>query len=213
MSKRLSGSFIVLAFVLLNSVFSSTAVNCQPLGSPTHSGEGRILSGQAALNWLKRNGYIDANGRPLLALQQFISSVHSNNLPDQSGLMAIMAEPWNMWTGGYVKRATIIIWPPTGSSSTINLLGVGVYQTNFGRLTLNRSGNSVTGKYANGKGSLKGQISGNTLRGTYIWDGNKRYEGTFEMKFSRDGSSFDGSYQRQSPNTTGKRNWDGTRLP
>ena len=127
--------------------------------------------------------------------------------------MAIMAEPWNMWTGGNVRRATTIIWPPSGRPPGITLLGVGVYQTNLGKLTLKRSGNSVTGTYDKGKGSLKGQISGNTLSGAYVWDGSRKLEGTFEMKFSQNGASFDGTYQRVSPNRTGVRNWDGTKLP
>ena len=71
----------------------------------------------------------------------------------------------------------------------------GTYKTNLSGalLTLDQSGNKVTGSYANSSGKLSGTLDGNVIAGTYRWNSDDD-SGKFRFVFSEDGSFFNGKW-------------------
>ncbi len=63
----------------------------------------------------------------------------------------------------------------------------GVYDTNFGKMTLTQRGSSVTGEYP--MGEVQGNFSNNTFSGTFSSMG---IEGTFNLVFTPSGDAFEG---------------------
>ena len=63
----------------------------------------------------------------------------------------------------------------------------GVYDTNFGKMTLTQRGSSVTGEYP--MGEVQGNFSNNTFSGTFSSMG---IEGTFNLVFTPNGDAFEG---------------------
>ncbi|MBJ2356372.1 DUF1566 domain-containing protein [Sphaerochaeta sp. S2] len=63
----------------------------------------------------------------------------------------------------------------------------GVYDTNFGKMTLTQRGSSVTGEYP--MGEVQGTFSNNTFSGTFSSMG---IEGTFNLVFTPNGDAFEG---------------------
>lgn len=89
----------------------------------------------------------------------------------------------------------------------------GTWSTNFKHLVLTQTGNQVTGHYENDNGRIDGQVSGNTLKGT--WSEEPSYRppkdaGDFEFTLSSDGRSFAGRWRLGS--TGDWREWKGARL-
>ncbi len=64
---------------------------------------------------------------------------------------------------------------------------VGVYDTNFGKMTLTQKGSSVTGEYP--MGEVEGTFSNNTFTGTFSSMG---IEGTFNLVFTPNRDAFEG---------------------
>lgn len=83
----------------------------------------------------------------------------------------------------------------------------GVYETNFGELTIKHIGSKVTGTYTHSNGRIEGSIIGTTLTGWWYQDNGK---GRFVFNFTSNFSSFDGlyGYNNDEPSS----NWDGRRI-
>jgi len=73
-------------------------------------------------------------------------------------------------------------------------------------LALTESNGAVTGSYYDGKASLSGTRSGNTVSGTYTEPAGS---GVFSFTFSADGSSFTGNWGVKAGQTNGT--WSGAR--
>lgn len=82
----------------------------------------------------------------------------------------------------------------------------GPYQSTFGTLTMQRSGNRVTGTYTHKGGRVEGTLSGNTLTGRWTQTNG---EGRMVFRFNSDFSGFTGvwSYGDAVPN----QEWNGRR--
>ena len=82
----------------------------------------------------------------------------------------------------------------------------GPYQTAFGTLTMQRSGNRVTGTYTHKGGRVEGTLNGNTLIGRWTQTNG---EGRLVFRFNSDFSGFSGlwSYNNDEPN----QEWNGRR--
>jgi len=85
----------------------------------------------------------------------------------------------------------------------------GVYNTDFRQMTLYQSGNSISGNYEGGNGTIKGIIEGNKFTGTWKNSSNSR-TGSFEFIFNSNFSSFTGKYGYNSD--TPSRKWNGTKV-
>lgn len=77
----------------------------------------------------------------------------------------------------------------------------GTWNTNYGKLVMERDGDWVIGAYEHNKGKLVGVIKGNTLVGT--WSEAPSYNkpdnaGEFEFIISADGKTFSGKWRRGS---------------
>lgn len=83
----------------------------------------------------------------------------------------------------------------------------GAWSTNFGAMTLARSGQQVTGRYDYRGGRIEGQLQGQVLRGTWVQD-NAR--GHFVFRLSPDGRSFEGRWGRGAADSDGGE-WKGAR--
>lgn len=83
----------------------------------------------------------------------------------------------------------------------------GVYETDFGKMTLQQMGNTVTGTYEHSDGRIEGTIVGNTLTGWWYQNNGK---GRMVFSFNRDYSSFSGlwSYESAEPSAL----WNGKRI-
>ena len=84
----------------------------------------------------------------------------------------------------------------------------GSWQSDFGTLSLQQSGNRVTGSYPHHSGRIEATASGNSLSGRWIEYDN---EGTFVFSMSADGRSFSGSWKEVKPNPSGGGAWNGRR--
>lgn len=82
----------------------------------------------------------------------------------------------------------------------------GPYQSDFGSLTMRRSGNRVSGTYTHKDGRVEGTLSGNTLTGRWTQSNG---EGRLVFRFNSDFSGFTGvwSYGDAVPD----RQWNGHR--
>lgn len=91
----------------------------------------------------------------------------------------------------------------------------GLWDTNWGEMTLIQTGIKVSGTYTYDSGRIEGTISGNVLKGT--WSESPSYSppndaGEVVFVMSEDGMSFTGEWRYGSEGDWGK--WDGgTRLP
>jgi hypothetical protein len=85
----------------------------------------------------------------------------------------------------------------------------GVWNTNFGPVTLVVNGSQVTGSYPRNSGVVEGTIEGNVLR--FDWkQTNSRGRGVFRL--AADGKSFVGTFSYGTADPEGSRNtWNGTR--
>ncbi|PKP36770.1 MAG: hypothetical protein CVT98_07105 [Bacteroidetes bacterium HGW-Bacteroidetes-15] len=81
----------------------------------------------------------------------------------------------------------------------------GTYQTEWGEMILQQSGNQVTGTYKHNNGVIKGTLNGRTLVGTWSQSNGK---GKVVFEFNDDFSSFTGrwNYNDDEPTKTG---WSG----
>lgn len=84
----------------------------------------------------------------------------------------------------------------------------GSWESNFGVIVMTQTGGAVTGTYSHDAGSLKGTVTGNTLKGTWVESDDK---GTFTFTLSADGKSFKGSWQETEPDPGQGGGWDGTK--
>jgi hypothetical protein len=82
----------------------------------------------------------------------------------------------------------------------------GVWQTDFGAMTLTQNGDKITGKYESQEGVVSGTISDNSFTG--LWKETDD-EGTFNFVISADGKSFTGTWKETSPNPSSGGNWNG----
>jgi hypothetical protein len=95
----------------------------------------------------------------------------------------------------------------------------GVWDTSEGRITLERRGRSVTGRYTSDNGEIVGRIKGNVLEGHWIEDGSAKKcdqpkNGRFHwgrIVYTFDGDAFKGvwSYCEDEPKSA----WTGRRTP
>lgn len=97
-----------------------------------------------------------------------------------------------------------------GNNSQVNLPDFsGVWETNFAQMTLQQSGNSVSGTYRLYGGdetiSLEGTVVGQTLSGNYRNDSNR----AFSFTMLADGNTFNGYWQH--PQTHRRYLWCGAR--
>lgn len=97
--------------------------------------------------------------------------------------------------------------PGAGTPATAGDAWSGAWSTNFGAMTLARSGRQVTGRYDYRGGRIEGLLDGQVLRGTWIQD-NAR--GHFVFHLSPDGRSFQGRWGRGAADSDGGE-WRGSR--
>jgi hypothetical protein len=92
----------------------------------------------------------------------------------------------------------------------------GSWDTNRGEMTLQQSGNTVTGSYTADNGRIQGTASGKTLKGTWCESSScnpPKDAGEFTLAMSDDCSSFDGSWcQGFPPEDYGETVWEGYRI-
>ena len=106
---------------------------------------------------------------------------------------------------GQPRAATAAASAPCGNFS-------GTYDTEFGPLKLTRTGDTVSGSYwwegagEPSKATVKGTVRGNVLAGRWVQIDDK---GTFKFTLSRDGRGFTGSFTTDG-NPEGSGEWNGT---
>ena len=83
----------------------------------------------------------------------------------------------------------------------------GVYETDYSKMTLQQSGNTVTGTYEHSDGRIEGTIVGNTLTGWWYQNNGK---GRIVFVFNGNFSAFSGrwSYENAEPSEA----WNGKRI-
>jgi uncharacterized cupin superfamily protein len=100
--------------------------------------------------------------------------------------------------------------PATGGwngkkKAPINVSVAGTFTTDWGEMTLQQTGNQVTGTYKHNNGVINGTLSGKTLTGTWTQTNGK---GKFRFEFNDNLSAFTGKwgYNEAEPATGG---WNG----
>lgn len=78
----------------------------------------------------------------------------------------------------------------------------GVYETDFGKLTVQQNGSKVTGTYTHAEGRIEGTINGNTLSGWWYQNNGK---GKLQFNFTSSGFSGKWSYNNDNPSSQ----WNG----
>ena len=97
---------------------------------------------------------------------------------------------------------------PGGDDSTEYNNVAGVWDTDFGTMTLNQNeAGDVTGTYEYMSGEIQGNLTGITLNGTWTETND---EGTFIFEFNQKFTTFEGvwGYDDETPTTE----WNGTRV-
>jgi hypothetical protein len=123
---------------------------------------------------------------------------------DQMEVLMIGAGP-----GGRFLRYYTYNWQEAATDCGWN----GTWNTEWGPLELQQSGDTVTGTYTHDQGRIQGTISGNILVGT--WSESPSYSppndaGDFEFTMSDDCKSFGGSWRYGSTGSWAG-SWSGTR--
>ena len=158
----------------------------------------RSLDSGAFVSWL-RDGEVLAGGVDMAA--DWVP-LHIAGQGRRSGKSAFAAVPPAKPTQAMPVGAA------PAAAPTANFTGT--WSTRFGDLSLNQSGNRVTGNYAYFAGSLEGTVTGNVLR--FKWKEpkqNKQGAGKFTM--AADGQSFSGGWSyTEDPEVFGS-GWNGTR--
>ena len=99
---------------------------------------------------------------------------------------------------------------PISVVATPTFSWTGEWDTNWGRMNLTQTGNTVTGTYVHQQGTIFGTVLGNRLQGTWHQTGNNR-SGYIDFIMSDDGMSFHG-YWRWDDETArriwGHTNWE-----
>lgn len=80
------------------------------------------------------------------------------------------------------------------------------YNTDYGTMTLNFDGETVTGRYTHANGRIKGTLNGNILTGTWTQDNGS---GAFRFEFGDDFETFQGKWNYKGERTM-KSGWNGT---
>ena len=102
-------------------------------------------------------------------------------------------------------RGSGAVGGPSGGSGAGTCSGwQGVFNTNHGRMTLGRNGNSVTGAYGSGR-TISGTVSGSVLTGVWRHPGGRN--GPIRFVLAGDGRSFSGTW---SEGGGSGRSWTGT---
>ena len=102
---------------------------------------------------------------------------------------------------------------PSSSAGPLANTWAGTWSTNFGKMTLRQTGNTVEGNYTHRQGHLLGTVSGRVLRGkwdhapTRVGPGDA---GDFEFTLSVDGKSWTGRWRYASPGAAWGTDWRGT---
>src|SRR5262245_50471254 len=86
----------------------------------------------------------------------------------------------------------------------------GAWHSTFGKLTLEQSGDVVLGRYAHKGGTVRGDLSGNVLRGGWSEPEHGK-EGTLELTLDRSGNTFRGTWA-YTVGDKGGGEWTGVRL-
>lgn len=115
------------------------------------------------------------------------------------------AEPSGIWNGTRNGPAPSQ-FPPTASGSSVFGMVAGIYDTDFGELTIQQNGSEVSGKYTHADGRIEGTLNGNTLTGRWYQNNGK---GRFIFIFDPAYTSFAGkwSYEDAEPSSP----WNGKR--
>ena len=134
----------------------------------------RILDGQAAINWLRTNDYIDNNNIPMPNFYEFRSRVLGGGA-GPGGLKAIMADGWSFrgQLNDPIKEPVVIIvpqislQPPKPIVRTWNWKAICQSNTWTGTFTISimTPAGKIKGKF-NGRhpGELDGSITGKTIK-------------------------------------------------
>ncbi|HEY9054262.1 MAG TPA: hypothetical protein VIO60_05530 [Rectinemataceae bacterium] len=120
------------------------------------------------------------------------------------------AEPSSQWNGKRISGGPSTLSPPAlvspGPSYAIPYLA-GVYESDFGKVTLSQNGASVTGTYEHADGRVEGTLSGSTVSGWWYQSNGK---GRFVFVFNSDASAFTGKWSYESAEPSGQ--WNGRRI-
>jgi len=147
------------------------------------------------------------------------TSIISLDLPMKLGSFEIRFVPQNAASGGHSavsKMLTTTYYPPA-SNDIGDYSWTGEWDTNWGKMKLNQSGNSVTGDYEHDAGKIEGNIYGNVLIGkwseypTYSPDGDGEITdaGLFLFRMSEDGKLFTGGWCYKYAHPSTWHGWDG----
>jgi hypothetical protein len=173
----------------------------------------------------------DPNGTCGIEGQQHIEHLVTRLKLDHPILLEVAMDPSIESHGGgpktqygQQKEITInyeVVGEPAGSSVTqaasqspFGCSFAGIWDTDWGMMTLTQSGSQVTGSYPHDNGRFSGSVSGSTVRGT--WSESPSYTppndaGDVELTLSSDCNSFTGRWRY---GTTGKwgssASWDGS---
>ena len=107
----------------------------------------------------------------------------------------------------------VIVWSDGSTANERYTRGVvnkglsGGWKTNYGKMTLVKNGNKVTGTYNKNNGKINGTINGNILTGTWSQDNGS---GELVMTFNKDFTSFTCRYTEDNK---WHNDWTGTKLP
>ncbi len=155
--------------------------------------EGTIMGNTATGWWYQTNG----KGRFIFVFNQDFSAFTGKWGHDSS-------EPSATWNGTRIGAAPMQIQPPA-SYGTMGQ-ATGVYLSDFGDITLEQNGSSVTGRYTHADGRIEGTLNGNVLTGWWYQSNGK---GRFSFVFNSAFTAFAGKWGYDSNEMTGT--WNGTR--
>lgn len=147
------------------------------------------LSGNTLTGWWYQN---NAKGRFVFVFNYNFSSFAGKWSYNE-------AEPSSEWNGTKISGST-----SSGNYSAPSVAGN--YKTDFNEMTLQQSGNHVTGTYKHANGRIDGTLNGNTLTGWWYQDNGK---GRIVFVFNSDFTAYTGkwSYDDAEPSSV----WNGTK--
>ncbi len=101
------------------------------------------------------------------------------------------------------------------SQKTTNNIS-GHFQTEWGKMVLVQSGNTVTGTYEHDNGRLEGKIDNNVITGNWYEEPTSQPPtdaGIFRFEFADDGNSLTGFWKYDYSDGAWDGQWTGTRIP
>jgi len=200
-----AGTTVATTQVVVSAASSSpTPAGLPIVNSFLANPESIVAGGSSTLSWSVSNAY-----------EVFINPAVYRQLGpiDATGSAPVSPSVTTTYTltatnsaGTRSETVTVTVIPEPGDSPTLNWAGT--WDTNWGIMHLSQTGSQVTGTYEHDSGKIEGNLSGNTLTGT--WSESPSYAppddaGDVEVTMSPDLGSFTGQWRYGSSGE-----WDGT---